>query len=332
MIRLLLIEFIHADETAYVDVPAGLRVEGRGMLDALVSDAVEAKDVVPIVLLCEAATADGCRFAPDVNVLVPDVRCPLMDQLEVLSDHFDAVLPIVPECDQLLPSVARVLAGTESNILLPPTEFIEICSDKLVTWNVLGAAGIPMLESAEVDSSTAFTDEWVFKDRWGAGCEGIQRGQPTDRNSSGVIRQRWIEAVSVSVGILGNGDQTLALPVARQKIQWKNGRPEYLGGDIPAAVDPFAAQQVERIAQQVREFAGHFVGYIGIDFLIETNTRKVFLNEVNPRVCTSYIGYRSVLTANAIELMLGVTPLSIATVRPLNVSFDKSGATMVAPT
>lgn len=328
MVRLLLLEFIHADDAAYTAAPSGLRVEGRAMLDAVVSDAAEAQGVAPTVLLCESALADGGGLAGIVDVWVSDSRQSLVDQLAALSGCFDAVLPIVPECDQLLPHVALLLESASLRILLPSLEFVQVCSDKLSTWRVLGDAGVPMLDCIDVDScesSTGAADSYVFKDRWGAGCEGIQRGQSIDADLSGVICQRWIEAESLSVGVIGNGTKTFVLPIAHQRIHWTDGRPDYLGGAVPATTDRSITQQVNTITQQVLEFAGGFAGYLGIDFLVETET--VFLNEVNPRLCTSYIGYRRLLNSNVVELMLSRASMDAVSLRSTQVSFDKSGAT-----
>ncbi len=333
MVRLLLLEFIHADESAYTAAPSGLRVEGKAMLDAVVSDADEAQGVASTVLLCESALADWGGVAGIVDVWVSDSRQSLIDQLSARHNRFDFVLPVVPECDQLLPHVARVLASGSSGILLPPLEFVEVCSDKLSTWKVLGEAGVPMLDCIDVNScasSTGAADEYVFKDRWGAGCEGIRRGQSTNADLSGVICQRWIEAESLSVGVIGNGTKTFVLPIAHQSIQWTDRQPEYFGGVVPATIDPSITQQVNTITQQVLQFAGGFAGYLGIDFLVEKETGTVFLNEVNPRLCSSYIGYRRLLSSNAVDLMLNSASMDAVSLRSMQVSFDKSGVTTLA--
>jgi len=329
--RLLLFEFIHADESAYVAAPQGLRTEGRAMLETLASDAAEAQGVVPTVLLCESAIADVCEIPQAVDVLVPDRFGPLIEQLPELSGGFDAVLPIVPECDQLLRRVVKRLASTSLNTLLPSEELVAFCSDKLMTWMIFRDVGIPMLEcmqTSSFDASVKYRDGCVIKDRWGAGCEGIRRGRPGGEDAAASICQRWIDAVSLSVGVIGNGTETKVLPIACQQIHWVGDQPEYHGGHIPAAVEVVTTQQVDVITQQVLDFAGGFAGYMGIDFLVETSTGIVYLNEINPRLCTSYIGYRRLLHENAVELMLGIAPLDTASVRMGRVSFDKSGATI----
>ncbi len=332
MIRLLLVEFIHADGRTYADAPAGLRIEGRAMLNALASDAAEAMGVCPTVLLCEAAVEDGCRFSRGVGVTTSDSCRPLIEQLTAIAGRFDAVLPVVPECEQLLPLVARTLKDANANTLLPSQEFVETCSDKLATWQVFRNAGVPMLECTDIGAgvvSAAAMENGVFKDRWGAGCEGIHRERPDDMDLTRAICQRWIDAESLSVGVLGNGDETFVLPIAHQRIQWANGRPKYVGGDVPAIVDSSTTHQVTAITQKVLAFAAEFAGYFGIDFLVDKESGTVFLNEVNPRLCTSYIGYRRLLNSNALELMLGITPMDAVTLRSAAVSFDKSGVLTV---
>jgi predicted ATP-grasp superfamily ATP-dependent carboligase len=78
-------------------------------------------------------------------------------------------------------------------------------------------------------------------------------------------------------------------PVAEQRLR-RDGF-EYLGGQIPAVDIPadLAAQLISRC----RVCISGLHGYVGFDFLApEESPEELLLVEINPRLTTSYVGYR----------------------------------------
>jgi predicted ATP-grasp superfamily ATP-dependent carboligase len=76
----------------------------------------------------------------------------------------------------------------------------------------------------------------------------------------------------------------------------------YLGGRIP-----FAQQWEPQIAETIRKVGatlGLFRGYVGFDFVVDSRQGGPVLVEINPRLTTSYIGYRRLAMNNLAELIL----------------------------
>ena len=80
---------------------------------------------------------------------------------------------------------------------------------------------------------------------------------------------------------------------------------QYEGGRIPAVIPP---QSVAAVEQLVRTTCGTITGlrgYIGIDLLVpDSDPRSPLIVEINPRLTTSYVGYRQLCRDNIAERLL----------------------------
>ena len=312
-----------------------MRCEGRAMLEALLMDAVALDDTAVSVLLCEP----GLRTFDTTPDTVRLHRCAdqadWADELVGAARDCDFVLPVAPECDGLLLRAAQTLHPLSCTTLLPSISTVEICSDKWKTWEVFGCSEIPMVECSPVGSESAETDvgdpQWVYKPRLGAGCDGICRGRlPLTAEPQDYIRQATISGHSLSVAVLGGPGEEKILPVAQQRIVWNDDKPRYSGGSIPAEISQETAARVLTIVRNVIERIGHFQGYIGMDFLVSRNDGTVYLNEINPRVCTSYLGYRQLFSVNPLKLLLNEdqSPALVSSVVPITFEIDETGTVM----
>ena len=320
MRRLLLFEFFHADEEAYRGAPDSLEQEGRAMLRALAEDAARIADVEVTLLLCASARD---FLAPPACVLTPRASDSLVSQLPELCAAFDLVLPVAPESEGLLRKIAHAVPDS-CVLLLPSLDVVGHCCDKLATYQWLKDC-CPMLPTQAVTSDQTSADS-IWKPRLGAGCEGIRRTPPVDCFEDWII-QPLLDARSLSVGILGNGHTHLLLPVAEQHISWESKSPEYLGGEIPAPVSSKVQAQASRIVESLLEQTGAFRGYVGIDLLV-TQDDEVLLNEINPRVCTSYCGYRKVAPGNLLDWILSDrAPVPVPVLN--RVEFDAAGTVRI---
>ena len=306
MTQLLIFEFLHASMTAFIGASPGLRSEGRAMLLALVEDARYVSGTDISVLLCNEAAAS---LRHELPTFVRTITAPahgadgIFSWLHEAAGSADVIFPVAPESDNVLLRVAEALRPAR-RVLLPPIPVLELCNDKLLTCKVLGAAGIPIVPTISLSRTSIFVDT-VVKHRLGAGCEGIFRGRaPPGGRTEDYVCQPFVDGQSLSVGILSNGEAFAVLPVAEQRIEWKDGAPQYHGGRIPARVSDSTASQAREIAVHVMKQFGSFAGYLGID-LMESSDGIVLLSEINPRLCTSYIGYRKLLGLNPLAVILG---------------------------
>ncbi|MEO2031129.1 MAG: ATP-grasp domain-containing protein [Planctomycetaceae bacterium] len=332
MRRLLLFEFVHADSAEFADAPASIRTQAWAMLEAVLTDAVALNDVDVTVLLCESAAASVRDVPAGVELLLcPDGK----SSLQALADaagNSDFVLPIAPEWNRTLLRVAETLQPLPCHTLLPSRSMLKTCSDKLETWKGFGSSSIPMVSCEPLCGGSAGADRSepnsVFKPRWGAGCDGIRRGRlPQSADPRDYIRQPMIVGRSLSIGILGGPGIAQSLPVAEQIIVWDDNVPGYEGSTIPADLPHAAESRVMRITAQVIRQIGHFQGYIGLDFLLSESDGTVYLNEINPRLCTSYVGYREILEFNLLDVMLGATARPVLNAIPRPIAFRTDGTT-----
>ncbi|MCA9057760.1 MAG: ATP-grasp domain-containing protein [Planctomycetaceae bacterium] len=111
----------------------------------------------------------------------------------------------------------------------------------------------------------------------------------------------------------------LILPLIEQTIDEHAGMLHYRGGilKVPNAAPPSGSQLVAlQAAQRVVAALGRFAGYVGIDMVVRDNdtpstesaSPAVTIIEINPRLCTSYVGYREMYHRNLLGWMLKLNP------------------------
>ena len=351
MLRVLVIEFLHACPEAYAAASASMRAEGRQMLTAAIEDIGRIADVS--VILCDSANTD-LRLKSKATVLIStdctDAASTIQQIQTFCQKGFDAVLPIAPECGGTLPKLISSLNNSNTTVLSAPLKSVHLCSDKWSTYHFLEKLALPTLFTSLIDDVhqlNIFHDEHlVVKPRDGAGCEAVRvvkwdelstrchsraKGVSTNFQSvasdsteawwqqvlatsheptSGFIVQKFQSGDSYSIGIIASGvDQApLILPLAKQEIDWHNCQPIYLGGRIPANIDQSVALMAREFAEQIAAALNVTLGYVGIDFLLTHDTRELLITEINPRLCSSYIGYRMATKNNLAEILLNKQP------------------------
>ena len=147
----------------------------------------------------------------------------------------------------------------------------------------------------------------------GAGADGVRIVRADHRLLENLSQQssendRWIlqpfmRGVACSVGFIGGGERgaTIILPPARQDIQLNDGEVSYHGGQIPC--EPAIASRITPVAEKIAVALGAFHGYVGADLLVDLSLPddsegSVRVVEVNPRLCTSYVGYQALAEDN----------------------------------
>jgi predicted ATP-grasp superfamily ATP-dependent carboligase len=256
---------------------------------------------------------------------------------------FDATLVIAPECRQILVSLLKQIQSDAWKSvwnLNVPCSMAEIFSDKYWTFQWLRNHGISTpptktLDDADCDSfcvdrlflphhpggeKESLPDSCglsIIKPRDGVGCDGIRlipmRQSRFDRQPSirvandPWILQRYLPGVPCSVGFIGGGSvqPTVILPPGQQDIRLDDRCPGYYGGQIPCG--PHVASAVVEVADQLAREFGSFSGYVGADLVVTRDTRGIseaHVIEINPRLCTSYVGYRALAKDNLAAALL----------------------------
>jgi len=331
-------EFLLADPPAWSSARSSLRTEAGTMLTRIVQDFARIPDVSVAVLMSPAAMSDmgiQNRLPPQVSIIrTPGGPLSWLDNPGEPPESFDATFVIAPESDGILTQMLhRLQSGlwTSATSLNLSAELATIFSDKKRTSEWLEAHQIPTpatitIRDAEqirpIDRSDSrcpnadAPQEWILKPRDGVGCDQVQmlllsqqsvqrlaeEQQPGDQ----WILQPTISGRACSIGLIGKGNRPaeILLP-AEQNIEIVNRSLHYVGGRIPCAIE--YADQITRVAEHIRNAIGGFRGYLGVDLIVPSdlsaNPRAVVI-EVNPRLCTSYTGYRSLCRLNLAEQIL----------------------------
>lgn len=301
-----------------------LLAEGYAMLSALTRDLIEAGVDVHSPLEASIAAWPRSRTwtdsrwtrSPvpyDPNRSVDDVATLWIDAIE----GCDAAIVIAPELDGILPQITHRLRNHGISVLAGDELFVATACDQLRTCQAWHTANVRHPETYLLEEFLRIAPAgveklgWVVKRRDSAGCVGQQRFETTSRLVQEALRrsdlrnspdrwvvQPWVLGTPVSLAalceetsrgeeirVLGAFEQHFAACSSEQETGWG-----YAGGAGPVpgvtqkALDRFADEALHAIPGKPR-------GWVGIDFVIEPDGSYCAI-EVNPRLTTSYLGYR----------------------------------------
>lgn len=290
-------------------LPASLVREGRAMLEAVVSDFLD----IPGTRVCVTWDSRLPKPCPAHS------RRDLIDIQEVergklftgiftqACDEADQVLIIAPESDLQLLKLLQLQHPWQLNCDL---DGVFVCSHKFSTFDLLYAnriLTIPTLlfgkgnsfgrnEQGDIESTVPEWTDMVLKLETGAGSQDMRRvrgpvSQLTRPDDRAWIVQPYIPGRALSVAAIFDDNSQLRQiwPVAEQHLS-DDDTFQYQGGCIPA---PSVSQpQVDQIVRQVATAIPGLRGYVGIDLILQENG-ELLVVEINPRLTTSYVGYRA---------------------------------------
>lgn len=298
------------------------------MLWAIVDDLLRISE-------CEVATTLDARLSDDARSR-HSARCDIVTvsdsseerrQFDRLTASSDAVLVIAPETDgQLAERVHRARSlGTQTLNCSP--EAIELCGDKLRLAEHLEGHALATIPTALADWSRdeppqSQHESWMVKPRDGAGSWLTFRIRADSRNEwqraarayeqAGVphkaLIQPFVAGQPLSVGCLYHTNGEIEIfPIGRQ---WLSDEFVYLGGSIPADISLATEITLRKLVLSACATISGLSGYIGFDLLLpEADPSRPLIVEINPRLTTSYVGYRRLSTNNLAERWLRVTGL-----------------------
>lgn len=311
-------------------LPHSLAVEGGAMLCALCEDLTRLPDV-EVTTLLDAR----CRLTMPAGVQATRVMS-VGQAHEALFDralNADAVFVVAPELENTLARQVLSLREAGANVVAPPDGWLEMCSNK----RLLSIPGVPMIPTFPLEQNEPHrvgTDYAVLKPAFGAGSQTISvvptqdleklRTPPHTPPLEALIVQPYIAGTAVSLGGIANshGELTI-LPPARQLLS-DDGYLQYEGGIVPWSTP--AAEAMQQIVRRCFDVLEGLQGYIGFDFVLpEATPDQPLLVEINPRLCTSYLGYRRLTDDNLAALMLPWWPKRPVTWKPRTVEFQPDG-------
>ena len=297
-------------------IAGSLAVEGRAMLCAVVEDLSRIAGVRVETTWDLRLGSSSLRAAQVISV---GSRTEEHRQFERLARECDATLVIAPEFNRILVERCRIVEDCGGRMIGPGSRAVELCSDKLRLARHLHEAGISTIPTAQLQrdgQNPPFPFPIVIKPRDGAGSQSTYRVDHPDGLKQllealaeavaerAFIVQPWLAGRPVSVALLTSqsGEEIELLPVAEQLLS-DDGRFFYRGGKVPAGdVDP---TRVQTTALAACRTIPRLRGYAGVDLIVPDDpaTGPVVV-EINPRLTTSYLGYRALATDNLAEWML----------------------------
>lgn len=362
---ILVFEYLLADPDAWNSASASMRLEAAAMLTAIVEDIAALDDVCPMVLMSSAAANSFCssgRLDSRTQIIVSDIapsgwlQAPSCD-----PSVLDATLVIAPESGGVLVSLLQQLqsgAWQQTRSLNVPWTMAEVFSDKFRTSQWLQERGMATpptktLSQAAADelcAASRFVCEdsadglpnshelGILKPRDGAGSDAISLlpmdgAQFFEWPNSCSADDRWIlqpffPGIACSVGFIGGGSRhsALILPAGQQQICREGRMLHYCGGQIPCSAQLMPA--VTEVSRRLVAALGAFSGYVGADIVVTRDGRGpavAHVIEINPRLCTSYVGYRALAEGNLADAILQRSVDQSVGWKPVQVQFDSAG-------
>lgn len=312
MKRVFVMELLHADSKLYRSASDSMRAEGRAMLLSIASDLAEWPDSEVVAVI----VPDACGQFPESDSRVVWKSCvdvnAFLAEANRRGEAFDIAFCIAPEVDRLLQKIVSLLRRHVARVISVCDELIELGSDKRAFHDWCVSEGIPTIPVLDVSNLESWPfevgDHVISKSRFGAGCEGVIRHlwnldiQRLVQQSSEaeVIWQPFLNGKFYSVGVIGTEGDPIVLPLAEQQLGWLGSNPEYLGGRMPCPPEISADEHLAELLEKLVSALGVGDGYVGLDLIHcghdpEYQWRVV---EMNPRLCTSYLGYRKLFDQN----------------------------------
>jgi predicted ATP-grasp superfamily ATP-dependent carboligase len=233
-----------------------------------------------------------------------------------------ATLVIAPETGGKLLERRRMTDAAGGRFLGPAADVLELCGDKLRFCEHLMRHSLPTLPTTSFEflaNRLPHPFPIVLKPRDGAGSvntllirdanEFAERlrelAQSFADARQAAIAQPFVEGRPLSVAaVIGSAGQIEILPVGEQRLS-RDGRFGYLGGRIPAAdLAPELAREAARVVEAACRSLPGLAGWVGFDLLLTRAERRLRIVEANPRLTTSYCGYRRLTRDNLAARLL----------------------------
>jgi tyramine---L-glutamate ligase len=301
--------------------------EGLAMLSAVVEDFSQAGDG-RIVTTLDRRLRDSptsARIAEQARVTwidSPDDERPLFRELARASA---ATLVIAPETGGSLLERRRMTDAAGGRFLGPSPETIALCGDKLRLCEHLGRHSLPTIPTTQFDFSAGKL-EWPFpivlKPRDGAGSlntflirDSVELQSRRDELAVAFaeaehmsIVQPFVAGRSLSTAALIGSDpgSVEILPLGEQRLS-RDGRFRYQGGRIPVLdLEPQLVAEAANIVAGTCHSLPGLAGFVGFDLIVSSQPPHARIVEINPRLTTSYVGYRRLTRENLAARMLSL--------------------------
>lgn len=319
-----LLVYEHASGGGFAEerIPPEMLSEGYGMLRTLISD-FKARGYNIATFLDSRLKTLNPPIEADKIISISS-RKELDENLKKLSGLVDAVYVIAPESGQILQELVEVVGACGGVCLNSQTDAIKEASSKARIYEVLKKSGLRFPETVTMSLLENLRHikrvvcelgfPVVFKRIDGVGCSGLSivrdAGQITaavnkiirESTSKCFIVQKLVKGVNVSVSLISTGEKALPITLNKQMVTLA---PPHLQSSYNGGIVPFThslKKEALNVAQMAVNSLKGLKGYVGVDMVLAKDGPVVI--EVNPRVTTSYIGLRKVVSFNPAQAII----------------------------
>jgi predicted ATP-grasp superfamily ATP-dependent carboligase len=305
---------------------SSLAREGLAMLAVVVDDFSHVGDDTTVVTTLDRRlrrSPTARRIAEQAQVTWVESTAEEQRLFQEFAAACRATLVIAPESGGLLLERRQMTDAAGGRFLGPSPDAIRLCGDKLRFCEHLRKNGIPTVPTTPFNffaNSADYPFPIVIKPRDGAGSVNtflIRDARELEsrrdeliacfaEGGSEPIVQPFVEGRPLSSAALidAQADRLNILPPGEQRIS-RDGRFRYAGGRIPAPgiSTEVAEEAAQLVADACRSLRG-LGGFVGFDLIVAESSPRVRILEANPRLTTSYVGYRRLTCENLAARML----------------------------
>jgi len=242
-----------------------------------------------------------------------------------VSASADAAYVIAPETEGVLQSLVESVEQTGVASLNCPASTIGKVVDKTVLQASLRKLGVPTPETITFSVADGVEEikraihgklrfPLMFKPSNDVSCCGLSVVKNENQVAGAVgkikressskrfVAQEFIDGAAASVSLVSTGSEALSISLNRQDVTI--GAPDaissYSGGLVPFdhQLRPRAFAVAEKIVKSFRDLRG----YVGVDFVLTADEAVAI--EINPRLTTSYVGLKSVISFNLAQAII----------------------------
>jgi len=318
LLKLFVCEFITGGGLCAEALPASLVKEGALMRDALLADLIELDGY-------EIVTTHDARLAASPLVKSSlQVDSSFEDSFKRMLTQVDLVWLIAPESNGTLLKLSEMCY--ESDVIYLGCEFDStlIGTSKSLAYEALDEAKIftiPTIAGDDFVQDTDFTvakslqalshSRWVAKPEDGAGCDGIKVFDDLqklmtwlkqgDRYLNYII-QPYQQGIAASLSMLCRAGKGWLLSCNKQHISLNSDMFNLTGITVNGMQAYW--QRFETLARKIAKMLPDAAGYIGVDVIVDVESDKIYVVEINPRLTSSYVGLREAIGHNPVKIIL----------------------------
>ena len=308
--------------------------EGFAMLGSLASDISKCGHDVVTCLDTNAKDAGAQQELTTHRVacnVIHSSNAWLEDWIET-AEQCDTTIIIAPELDNILFQTVAALRNHGLHVLSSSLPFLQATTDKWMSSKLLAAHNVHQPQTWMLSEYLSIhlqhpSTPMTLKRRDGAGCVGMRffenandlnRYVKNESNGCQANLDQWLvqpwhggQPASIalvahpgSAKFLGSLEQSIHIePLNDQRVY----NVSYRGGAGPIRSIDF--ERLEQTAEAVLEALPRgALGWIGIDLLLPSaQDPEITVIEINPRLTTSYLGYRKWYGPALANLLLGIS-------------------------